>query len=83
MPTKRLTLELSTDQYDFLRREAGASGTTIVGLIRKLIEESRNRILQGVVRDGSDPLYGRKGSFNGPADLAEDHDRHLYRRDSK
>jgi hypothetical protein len=80
---KRLTLELPADQYDFLRKEAGARGTTISGLIRKLIEESRRRILQNAFGDATDPLIGRKGSFDGPADLAENHDDYAYGRDSE
>jgi hypothetical protein len=83
MAMKRLTLELSIDQYDFLCKEARVMGTTIAGLIRKLIEESRRRLLQEALRNEADPLSGRKGSFDGPADLAENHDHYLYRRNSE
>ena len=83
MAMKRLTLELSVDQYDFLRREADAGRTTISGFIRKLIEESRLRLAKEAVRKGTDPLYSREGSFDGPANLAENHDHYLYGRDKK
>jgi hypothetical protein len=83
MATKRLTLELSVDQYDFLRKEAGVMRTTISGLIRKLIEERRLRLVKEFVRNEADPLYSRSGSFDGPSDLAENHDHYLYGRDDK
>jgi hypothetical protein len=83
MATKRFTLELSVDQYDFLRKEALAMQTTVVGFIRQLIENHRNRPLRKTRHYESDPLGGRQGSFDGPADLAENHDRYLYGKKSK
>jgi hypothetical protein len=83
MATKRFTLELPMDQYEFLRKEAGAMRTTIVGLIRKLIEGHRNNLIKEARQYDSDPLYSRKGSFDGPADLAENHDRYLYGKRAK
>jgi len=80
---KRLTLELPTEQYDFLRREAEASRTTVSGLIRRLIDERRDFLLREAVLRETDPLYDRRGSFDGPADLAENHDAYLYGRDPK
>ena len=80
---KRLTLELPLDQYDFLRKEAAGMGTTVAGLIRKLIDERRRRLFKEALHHEADPLYGRQGSFDGPADLAENHDRYLYGRDNK
>lgn len=79
MGTKRLNIELPVDQYEFLRKEATASGTTVVGLLRRLVEDYRRR-LPGEARETyqTDPLYRRRGSFDGPSDLAEHHDRYLY-----
>jgi len=59
MATKRLTLELSIDQYEFVRKEAAAEGLTISGLIRALIDERRAspaQVREGY-RDGS-PFSG-------------------------
>ena len=83
MATKRLTLELPVDQYDYLRKEADARRTTVSGLIRKLIEESRFGQIKEAVRREADPLYDRRGSFNGPSDLADNHDGYLYGRNKK
>jgi hypothetical protein len=83
MPTKRFTLELPVDQYDFLCKEASAMGTSIAGFIRKLIEERRRRLLKEALHQETDPLFSRQGSFDGPADLAEDHDHYLYGRNLK
>jgi hypothetical protein len=83
MATKRLTLELPVDQYDFLRREADAGRTTISALIRTLIEESRLRLAKEAGRRATDSLSNRSGSFDGPADLAENHDHYLYGREKK
>lgn len=78
MATKRLTIELQVDQYEFLRKEAQASDTTISGLIRKLIEDLRFRLPEEARKNyQTDPLYKRHGSFDGPSDLAEHHDRYL------
>lgn len=78
MATKRLTLELSIDQYEFVRKEAAAEGLTISGLIRALIDERRASPAQ--VREGyrDDPFYKRGGSFKGPKDLSAKHDKYLY-----
>lgn len=79
MATKRLTIELPIDQYEFLRKEATSLGTTIAGLIRSLIEDCRHRLPEEArTAYQTDPLYNRRGSFDGPADLAEHHDRYLY-----
>ncbi len=83
MPTKRLTLELPVEQYEFLRKEARSVGSSVAGLIRRLIEDRRNRLVREAVQHEGDPLYARQGSFDGPADLAEDHDRYLYGRNTK
>ncbi len=83
MISKRFTLELPVDQYDFLRREADSTRTTVAGLIRRLIEDHKNRLLKEARHYDSDPLCSRQGSFDGPADLAEHHDRYLYGKRSK
>jgi hypothetical protein len=83
MATKRLTLELSLDHYDFLRREADARRTTISGIIRKLIEDCRLSLVKEAIRREADPLYSRSGSFDGPSDLAENHNGYLYGRGKK
>jgi len=79
MPMRRLDIELSWDEYELLRREAEARGTTIPALIHELIVSQRDRSLErarNAHRD--DPLLQRQGSFDGPPDLAERHDQHLY-----
>jgi hypothetical protein len=80
MGTKRLTIELSTHQYEILQREAKTAGTTISGCIRRLIEDLRSGPKdQPFLNYQEDPIYKRRGSFDGPKDLAEHHDRYLYR----
>lgn len=84
MATKRLTIELSTDQYELLRKQANSTGTTVTGFIRKLIDDFRLRLPAGAHKQyQSDPLYKMRGSFDGPKDLAENHDHYLYGRSSK
>jgi len=79
MATKRLTIELSIDQYEVLRRQASAKGTTISGIIRRLIDDIRLRLPEEARKNyQTDSLYKRRGSFEGPHDLAENHDRYLY-----
>jgi hypothetical protein len=79
MAIKRLTIELPVDQYEFLRKKAITSGTTVSGLIRKIIDECRLRLPKEARKNyRTDPLYKRRGSFDGPDDLAEHHDQYLY-----
>ena len=79
MPTKRLNIELPFDQYEFLRREAAANGLTVSALLRQLIEIRRGRPSAGAREEyRDDPLVRRRGSFDGPPDLAEEHDRYIY-----
>ncbi len=79
MAVKRLTIELPQEQYDFLRKQAIAEKTTTVGFIRSPIPECRTRIPEKTSRRyRADPFYRRRGSFDGPSDLAEHHDRALY-----
>jgi len=80
MATKRLTLELSTHQYEILQREAKTAGITISGCLRRLIEELHSKPKSRAVKNyQADPLYKRLGSFDGPEDLAEHHNGDLYR----
>ena len=79
MATKRLTIELQEDQYEFLRKRASTTGGTLIGMIRSLIEERRLQLPKETrTQYRRDPLYQRRGSFERPADLAESHDRSLY-----
>lgn len=79
MATKRFTIELPIDQYEFLRKQATTAGTTIAGLIRQLIEDFKLRLPKQARKNyQTDPLYKRRGSFEGPADLAQHHDHYLY-----
>lgn len=78
MATKRLTIELPFDQYEFLRKEAAHRGMTISGLIRQLIEDSRAHPAEAISTYAEDPFSRRDGSFEGPPDLAEHHDLYLY-----
>jgi hypothetical protein len=79
MATKRLNIELPAEEYDSLWKEAAARGLTISELVRHLLEAHRtlpseeNREMH--LRDS---LSRRQGSFDGPPDLAEQHDRYLY-----
>ena len=76
---KRLTIELPQEQYEFLRKQAIAAKKTTVGLIRSLIHECRIRIPKETANQyRADPFYQRRGSFDGPSNLAEEHDRDLY-----
>jgi len=84
MPTKRLTIELPLDQYEVVRKQAQATGTTVSGFIRRLIDEVRFRLPQEARKNyQGDSLYKRRGSFEGPSNLAENHDKYLYGRSSK
>lgn len=79
MPLKRLNIEIPWEQYELLQREATARGTTISRVIRDLIagiEKPRERRARRTLRH--DPLYGMRGSFDGPVNLAEKHDAYLY-----
>ncbi|MBI2466835.1 MAG: hypothetical protein HYV62_03300 [Candidatus Rokubacteria bacterium] len=78
MPAKRLTLELSVDQYEFVRKEAAADGLTVSGFIRALIEERRRAPARVREAYSEDPFYRRRGSFKGPRDLSARHDKYLY-----
>jgi hypothetical protein len=79
MANKRLTIELPVDQHEFLQKEASARGTTVSALIRQLIQDRRARSPEEVrVIHATDPFSRRHGSFDGPSDLAEHHDRYLY-----
>lgn len=82
MATKRLTIELSVDQYETLQQQAKANGTSVTGFIRRMIDEFRLRPPTEVRKKyHTDPLYKRRGSFDGPANLAENHDHYLYKKD--
>ena len=84
MAAKRLTIELPVDQHEFLQREANRTGTTVAGLIRKLIDDFRLHLSQEAFKNyQADPFYQRRGSFDGPDDLSEHHDRYLYEQTSK
>ena len=79
MGKKRLHIELSMEHYETLRKQARASGMTVSGVIRRLIEQSQDKLpIQAVKSHRSDPLYKRRGSFEGPRYLAEKHDQYLY-----
>ena len=79
MITKRLSIELKIKQYEFLKKEAVLSGTTVSDIIRGLIQErfqvKRKEALKNYQED---PYYRREGSFNGPEDLSDNHDQYLY-----
>jgi hypothetical protein len=84
MAKKRLNIELSIEQYEALRKQANASGTTVSGVIRQLIDGSREQLRTEAIKSyRSDPLYRRRGSFDGPRYLAEKHDQDLYGRPPK
>jgi len=84
MATKRLTIELSVDHYELLRKQANATGTTVSAFIRRLIDDFRLRLPEEARKNyQNDPLYKMRGSFNGPKDLSKDHDQYLYRRPFK
>jgi hypothetical protein len=78
MASKRLTLEISLDQYEFVRKEAAAENLTVSGFIRALIDE--RRMSPARVRESyrDDPFYRRRGSFRGPRNLSAHHDKYLY-----
>jgi len=84
MATKRITIELLTDQYELLRKQASSTRTTVTGFIRKIIDDFRLRLpVEARKNYQNDPLYKMRGSFDGPKDLAENHDHYLYGRSSK
>ncbi|NIM58478.1 MAG: ribbon-helix-helix protein, CopG family [Candidatus Aminicenantes bacterium] len=81
MPVKRLNIELPVEQYEFLRQEAEARKTTISQLLRDLIDHRKKSSTKAAKRNyAKDPFFQRKGSFDGPADLAARHDSYLYGR---
>ena len=81
MPAKRLNIELPIEQYEFLRQEAEAKKTTISQFLRDLIGKRKNSSAKTAKRNyAKDPFFRRKGSFDGPVDLAAKHDSYLYGR---
>jgi predicted CopG family antitoxin len=79
MARKRLNIEVSIEHYEVLRKQASARGMSVSGVIRQLIEKSRDHLpIEAVKSYRSDPLYRRRGSFDGPRYLAEKHDQYLY-----
>jgi hypothetical protein len=79
MATKRLTIELSVDQYETLQEQAKANGTSVSGFLRRMIDEFRLRPpTEAQKKYQTDPLYKRRGSFDGPENLSENHDHYLY-----
>jgi len=81
MPVKRLNIELPTEQYEFLCQEAEEKKTTISRLLRDLIDRRKESSTKAAKRNyAKDPFFQRKGSFDGPADLAAQHDSYLYGR---
>jgi hypothetical protein len=80
MTNKRLTIELPVDQHNFLQKEAAARGMTVSALIRELIQDRRARPPEEIrAMLPTDSFSRRQGSFDGPPDLAEQHDHYLYR----
>ncbi len=77
MASKRLTLELSVDEYEFVRKEAATQGLTVSGFIRALIDERRASPPRLRESHRDDPFYSRRGSFKGPRDLSAKHDKYL------
>ena len=71
---KRLTVELDEGDYAYLRERASREGRSVVSLLREAVTRLRR---DGVADPGADPMY-LVGSFEGPADLAEQHDDYLY-----
>jgi hypothetical protein len=81
MPSKRLNIELPIEQYEFLCQEAEEKKTTISRLLRGLIDQQRESSTKAAKKNyAKDPFFQRKGSFDGPADLAAQHDSDLYGR---
>ena len=79
MPVKRLNVELPIEQYEFLRQEAEAKKTTISQCLRDLIDQRKKSSAKTAKRNyDKDPFFQRKGSFDGPVDLAAKHDSYLY-----
>lgn len=84
MAKKRLNIEIEIEQYELLRKRASAGGTTVSGVIRELIDDIRNSLAKKAVKDyRSDSWYKRRGSFDGPSNLSENHDQHLYGKSSR
>ena len=76
---KRITIELPLDQYEFLRGQADVEETTLSGLLRKLIDSYRSAVPEQARKNyKADSFYSRRGSFDGPFNLAEKHDAYLY-----
>ena len=64
MANKRLTIELSIDQYELLRKQANTTGTTVTGFIRRLIDDIRPRLPEEARKNyQNDPLYKMRGSL--------------------
>ena len=78
MPVKRLNIEIPLEQYEFLQQEAGVRNTTISQLLRDLIDQQRGASIKAAKKYAKDPFSQRRGSFDGPGDLAVKHDSYLY-----
>lgn len=83
MSIKRLTIQLPIDQHEFLQREAKRTGIAVTEPIRRLIDDLQLRSDEVSKVYQTDPLYQRRGSFDGPEDLSEHHDQYLYEKSAE
>jgi hypothetical protein len=71
---KRVNIELEDGDYRYLKARAEREGRSMVSLIREAIRRLRG---SEELDPRKDPMY-EVGSFDGPRDLAERHDKYLY-----
>lgn len=74
---KRTTIMLTADLRAKAERQARDQGISFGELVRQSLEE---RLRSARETQGLDPLFADTAAFEGsaPADLAAEHDRHLY-----
>ncbi len=78
---KRLNIELSEDQYEFIKNQAKRKKTTIVGIIRQAINAMSKKPIDAYSYK-NDPFYLMDASFKSQSgDLAFNHDKYLYGRE--
>lgn len=79
MPPKRLTIQLPLEQYELLERQARDLRTSLSAVLTQIIAEWQSQVAgQPHSALESDSFYHRRGSFDGPCDLAENYHQYLY-----
>ena len=75
----RLQVNLTSEQYEFLRTEAFAKSKSMAAILREILDEVIAQRQQGLLED--DPIWDMIGvgaDIDGPTDISENVDKYLY-----